>query len=121
MKKSVLLGIVMTGMLFAAPAFERVRIFTQPDGSAFAGTLRGDEYLHWIETASGDIVVFSKQNGRFERAAVGTEALLPSGRPYHEQNTTMTQDDAAALRDALRRLWHKKRAFEMQRRQATAR
>jgi len=40
----------------AAPALREEQQFTQPNGVEFRGTLRGDEYLHFLEAQDGSIL-----------------------------------------------------------------
>jgi len=112
--------LLFTGLLFAAPAFERTRTFTQPDGSTFTGTLKGDEYLHWIETETGEIVAFNKTRGQYETVRIGLKAFEFSGHMYHPDEHTF-KAAARTVKDrneALRKLWLEKRKAEMERRKA---
>lgn len=75
--------ILMTSIcLNAAPAFERERIFIQPDGKTFTGKFKGDEYLNWIETDQGDILLYHPKRQRYEFAETNTTDLFCSGRAY---------------------------------------
>lgn len=117
--KPLLITLLSAAVLFAAPAFERKRTFTQPDGSTFTGTLKGDEYLHWIETENGEILVYDKAAKQYEEAIVTPETLKGSGRIYREKSRTRRARDLRSPqqeREALRQLWLKKRQQEMQRR-----
>lgn len=83
MKKVLLFIFTCNLLLQGAPAFEHLRSYTQKDGSHFKGSPKGDEYLHYIETNSGDIALFNKQSGNYEYAIVakerGIKKLVPSG------------------------------------------
>ncbi len=117
--KPLLMAILLASVLFAAPAFERKRVFTQPDGSTFTGTFKGDEYLHWIETENGEILVYDKTAKQYEEAVVTPERLEGSGEMYRAGAHTKR---ARSLRSpqqtqkALHRLWLQKRRQEMRRR-----
>lgn len=104
--KYTLMALLLYGTLLnAAPAFERERTFTQPDGTTFQGRLRGDEYLHWVETEEGKILVFNKKERRFEMGEIIDDTLKPSGDvfdPFQQMEQSITPD-------ALRQLWQKKR------------
>lgn len=115
MKRLILgLALMTAGMLHAAPAFQHSRVFQQPDGSRFAGTVKGDEYLNWIESESGDVVVFNKAAHRYEAAAVGKDALHPSGKLYRI-DTAKSQEAALSpsKKAALKALWLEKRKEKM--------
>ena len=107
-------------LLSAAPAFNRATNFTQPDGSHFKGELKGDEYLHWIEAESGDIVIYNTQTKRYEDALIGEDALRPSGKGFSATARSIGRA-SATTEEQLQRLWLKKRreAMEM-RRKATS-
>lgn len=66
-------------LLLAAPAFQGKRVYTQPDGTEVTYRLQGDEHLHWIESESGDILLYSKKNKRLEFAEIKNNTLQPSG------------------------------------------
>jgi M6 family metalloprotease-like protein len=65
---------------YAGPASSIPQQITQPDGSVFQGTLRGDEFQSWLETDKGYTVVKNPATGFYEYAEqYSTEELLPSG------------------------------------------
>jgi len=72
-------------ILLAAPAFEHLNIYKQPDGSTFSATPKGDEYLHYLKTPNGAFVVYNKKTGYYEYAKVQEGALVGSGHIYKEQ------------------------------------
>ncbi|MBI5804536.1 immune inhibitor A [candidate division TA06 bacterium] len=53
----VLALVVLAANAFAIPANPRPRTLTQPDGSKFQATLKGDEHFHFAETADGYSIV----------------------------------------------------------------
>ena len=83
MRKIILFLLTCSLLLQAAPAFERIKSYTQKDGSHFKGSPKGDEYLHYIQTQEGDIALFNRQSGNYEYAIVAKERgitkLIPSG------------------------------------------
>ena len=113
--KHAILILIMAFLLHAAPAFQHPRVFQQPDGSRFTGTLKGDEYLNWIESQHGDIVVFDKATHRYEAATVGKDALHPSGKLYRIDTAKKRKSAPRALSNqtALKTLWLKKREEKM--------
>jgi len=78
---------LITSLLLAAPAFQGKRTFTQPDGTVVEYRVQGDEHLHWNETENGDILLYSKANGRLEFAEIKDGTLQPSGIPFSESAT----------------------------------
>ena len=77
----------ITSLLFAAPAFHGKRTFTQPDGTQVTYRLQGDEHLNWVESESGDILLYSKKNKRLEYAQIKNNTLEASGIPFSEADT----------------------------------
>lgn len=120
MKKIFAMIFLSAGVLLAAPALERSKIFIQPDGTTFSGTLMGDEYLNWIETEAGEIVVFNKNAKRYESAFVEKTGLEPSGRAYHanDKRQPRSVQNSAQQRQQLKALWLEKRKIRAQYRQA---
>lgn len=78
MKLFILLALLIPS-LYGAPAFSTKRQYTQPDGTTFNARIRGDEYLHWIETDDEEIVLYNKAKKRFEYAIIKDDRLQPSG------------------------------------------
>jgi len=104
--KSLLFLPLITSLLLAAPAFPGKRSFTQPDGTVVEYRVQGDEHLHWNETEKGDILLYSKANGRLEFAEIKDGTLRPSGIPF---SASVTAAGAAKLtREEVAEL-HKKR------------
>jgi len=113
MKKAVLMCVfVCAASLQAAPARNGERYFKQPDGTVFSGQSRGDEYLHWIETSDGDIVIFNRKKREYEKAEVGTNRLIGSGKAYHNAENAGQARSPGTLskkREALHSLWMEKK------------
>lgn len=112
--KQTLLIVFLSALLSAAPAFERERTFSQPDGTTFKGKVKGDEYLNWVETENGDIVLFNAKSKRFEFADINGSALKSSGRPYRADAPRARHTDLNA--SALERLRSQRYNAEMLRR-----
>jgi hypothetical protein len=117
MKQFMAMTLLFSVLLQGAPAFKHERTFMQPDGSTFQGHIKGDEYLHWIETEDGRAVVFNPDTGRYETAVVTKEGLTPSGNVYKKGTLKKARGLTSPERQELHRLWLEKRAAEMRRRQ----
>ncbi len=85
----------ITPLLFAAPAFQGKRTFTQPDGVQVTYRLQGDEHLNWMESESGDILLYSKKNKRLEFAEIRDNTLEASGIPFSEAGTVKSPSASA--------------------------
>ena len=79
---------LLSQIVFAAPAFQGKRAFTQPDGTVVTYQLQGDEHLNWVANQKGDILLFSKENKRLEFAEIKNGRLKPSGIPFTEADAT---------------------------------
>lgn len=83
MKKLLFVIVMMSGMGFAAPAYQGEIEFKQADGSTFSGHLKGDEYFSWIEDKKGHIIKFNKVSKNYEYAKLetikGEIDIVPSG------------------------------------------
>jgi len=93
----LLLGIQL---LLAAPAFQGKRTFMQPDGTVVEYRAQGDEHLNWMESGSGDILLYSKKNKRLEHAEIKNNSLKASGVPF-------TKIDASNARSTSAITWSK--------------
>lgn len=113
----LLLSIIISSLLYAAPAFSKKRQFQQPDGTTFTGKQHGDEYLNWIESQDGDIVIYNRKSKQYEYATIDEDELNPNGealRPsYKGKRATHLnrQDDD----DKIKQLWEKRRQKARQR------
>ena len=88
MNLKIIVLIAIAQFVFAAPAFSGKRTFVQPDGTEVNYRLKGDEYLHWIETQQGDILLYNEAKNRFEYAEIKDGNLRQSGvlfAPKHHQ------------------------------------
>jgi hypothetical protein len=112
--KYLLILSFITSLLTAAPAFQGKRTFTQPDGTEVTYRQQGDEHLNWAESESGDILLFSKKNKRFEFAEIRDNMLEASGIPFSGAATAKSPSAAAVTppkvsKEALRALYEKRR------------
>ena len=83
--KSLLLFLLLITNIFAAPAFHGEQSFKQNDGTSFLGTLRGDEYLNWIQSDNGDVLLYNKKSKQYEYAIIKNDNLEPSGYKFNSQ------------------------------------
>jgi len=93
--KYLIIFALFTQLLTAAPAFQGKRTFTQPDGTTITYRVQGDEHLNWVESESGDILLFSKKNKRYEYAQISNGTLKASGIPF-SANTPLSANAAPA-------------------------
>jgi hypothetical protein len=91
MKKLIMSLIVAVSSLIAVPAFDGERSFKQSNGQTFTGSVKGDEWLHWIETKNGAVVIYNNNSKDYEYATIreidGQEVLVASGRKLGQINT----------------------------------
>lgn len=115
---SLLLFLFSTSLLVAAPAFQGTKTFHQNDGTYFSAQVKGDEYLHWIETDNEDILLFNKKNNQYEHAVIINNELTPSGNKYtlHSAKKSSSQKDNKLTKHQLKNLWEKKRLEAYQKR-----
>lgn len=117
--KWLLIFFIFGSLLHAAPAFSGKQQFKQPDGTAFYGKQRGDEYLHWIETENGDILLYNKKSRQFEYAVINSnDEMIPSGEAIRSSNDGKRSATLSPRikKEALHRLWREKRSKESRRR-----
>ncbi len=93
-------------LLFAAPAYQGKRTFTQPNGEVITYHLQGDQYLHWMEKDDGEIMVYNQQKKQMESAVIQNGELKSSGRAVStlqrstkasSQQTKISRKDLEAL------------------------
>ena len=75
--------------LFAAPAFQKGHTYTQSDGTTFQAKPQGDEYLHFLKTKEGAILLYNPATKNFDYAKIENDQLVPSGIPYMPKNTKL--------------------------------
>jgi hypothetical protein len=105
----LLFSLVAFSLAWSAPALPGERIFVQPDGTTFKGRAQGDEFLHWIETEEGEVLLFSKERRRFERAQIRSGQLRPSGVPF-VPGTDAPESAPRPDMESLYQLWNAKRS-----------
>ena len=104
----VLLFVFCFSLAYSAPAMPFLRTFTQSDGTTFKARAKGDEYLHYIKTKEGDILLYNPKTKNYDYAIIKGSRLAPSGIPYKKQSTrnavtrihatTITKKDLHRLR-----------------------
>ncbi len=95
----------LSQLLLAAPAYSGKRTFTQPDGTIVTYRMQGDEYLHWLESEEGDIILYSEQNRRLESAILKNNSLKASGISYTKKGHSaqkISKDKLLKLQDERR-------------------
>lgn len=117
---SVLISfLLLSTLLYAAPALQIERTFKQPDGTSFQGKWMGDEYLNWVLTSDGAILTFNKKNQAFEYASIHDDTLKASGQQYRPSppaDGTKAVPTKCIGQKELKTLWKKRRAAEQARR-----
>ena len=120
MKTLIISLIISISTLYAVPAFQGEKVFQQQSGESFKGSVKGDEWLHWIESNKGAVVMYNLRSKNYEYATIrivdGIEVLVPSGRKLGIINTNkslassqneVTKEDLARLsRNARKRHPH---------------
>lgn len=86
MLKHIIILLFFLSNIFAVSPIQGKITFTKKDGSTFEGYLKGDEYLSWIKTENGDLVVFNNKSRDYEYAKIkeedGIKSLIGSGIEY---------------------------------------
>ena len=77
--KVLLTLILVAHVSFAAPAYNGTNTFTQPDGTVVHYKMQGDEYLHWMESEDGEILLHNEEQKCFEYATIKNGNLTKSG------------------------------------------
>ena len=114
----LLLFFILTSTLYSAPAYSIERQFQQPDGTTFEARKKGDEYLHWIETEEGDILLLNKETQWYEYAVIQEGELVPSGIEYQpsDECENGSKPHKKIKKEKLQKLWNEKRQKELKRR-----
>ncbi len=113
--KLLLLFITTISLLFSAPAFHGKKSFELENGETFKGYVKGDEHLNWIESESGEILLFNKKNSRYEYAEIRNSELMASGiqKKLHVKKRTAKP---LLEKEDLYKLWKKRRNNALSRR-----
>ncbi len=85
--KLTLLFLLLTSQLFSAPALDKMRKFTNSDGSTFMAKGQGNQHLNWIKTEDGEVLKYNEANKRFEYATIKENRLRASGVKYEKNNS----------------------------------
>ncbi len=85
--KIIILVISFVLISFAAPVFSVQKTYRQSDGTTFTATPKGDEYLNYIQTPQGDILLYNPKTKNYDYATVKNNSLVPSGIPYQKNNS----------------------------------
>ena len=117
----ILIMVTLSISVFGAPAFSGVREFKQADGTTFRAHLGGDEHLNWIESETGDILVYNKISRNFEYATIENNELKASGIKYIKPSSLRSLAPRAVnikkvSKEDLSLLWSNKRADSYRRR-----
>jgi len=66
MSKIFISMILLSAVLWSAPAFTGEREFKQSDSSVFKGYLKGDEWFNWVQTVDGYTAKYNKESKNYE-------------------------------------------------------
>ena len=73
----ILIGMRLTA--YAAPASPDPEYFTQPDGTVVRVSVKGDEFLGWIEDADGSLIIFDLENNGYCHAVWTDDGPVSTG------------------------------------------
>ncbi len=91
--------VVFSATLSAAPARGGLHTYTQPDGSTFQAYLKGDASFHWIENDSG-VILFNPTDRYFYKAEIDVK----NGKIYRTpQRVSQTPEGVMRLQNAAQR------------------
>lgn len=76
--KYFLIIIITISNLYSVMAYPGKQIFTQNGGETFDGYVKGDEYLHYVQTSQGDILLFNKNLNSYTYAIIKDNSLVAS-------------------------------------------
>lgn len=82
-----ILSLLLSITLFAAPAYNELRTFTNSDGTTFQGRAYGNQHLNWVQSKDGEVLKFSEKSQDFEYAKKHNGRLIPSGAKYENNNS----------------------------------
>ena len=111
--KKLFIYVLLVSSLFAAPAFNGMQEFKQENSEVFSGRLQGDEYLNWIETSNGSIVMFNNKTKTYDFAVIKDNNLIPSGEKY---NKLLKKN---LSKEKIREVWTTKRKEATQKRSSS--
>jgi M6 family metalloprotease-like protein len=110
--------LAFTSNAIAAPVRTVPLTLKQPNGTSIQAQYKGDEYLNWLETTSGDTFVLNKNSGAYEYAVIsqvsGKSTLVPSGVAVGSGAVPAMVNTGVTNRSAMYTLWQDSRkAFEL--------
>ncbi len=100
--------------LWGGPAMPMEMDFNQADGSSFRGNLIGDEYMHWVKSKKGDILIYNNKTKNYDYGTIkkinSVDELVASGVKYQTLKFS-TRDSSVPKIDekVLHKLWKNKR------------
>ncbi len=94
--KQLFFIVLLSQLLLAAPAYSGKRTFTQPDGTTVTYRMKGDEYLHWLESDEGEILLNNETARRLEYATIKNGHLKASGLAYSKKHRTVNTSKKSA-------------------------
>ncbi len=112
--KSIVLLLLATVLLTAAPAFQGNLDLRDSNGAFFRAQLKGDEYLNWFESDAKEILLFNKEKQRYEYAEIRNNTLVPSGIAKEAHTKKRLRHNLTAAQ--VRALWREKRSQAIQQR-----
>lgn len=75
---ALVLGLWPWSAAVAAPAYEGLQSYVQPDRTQVLYRLVGDETLHWKETPEGDVILLDRGDGYYHYAQLRNGKITPS-------------------------------------------
>lgn len=96
--KAFFLLLFASSLLFSAPALSLWRTYVQSDATTFQAIPQGDEYLHFLKTKNGDILIFNPKTKNFDYAEIKNDRLAPSGIPYRPISNDRFRQNVAKTR-----------------------
>ncbi len=94
--KQLLIIVLLSQLLLAAPAYSGKRTFTQPDGTVITYRMRGDEYLHWLENEEGEVLLNNEATKRLEYATIKDGHLKASGVVFSKNHRSVNSSKRSA-------------------------
>ena len=85
--KILLIFLLFLTQIFAAPAYNKMRDFTQADGTTFKARGMGNQHLNWIETEDGEVLRYNQSSKNFEYATIKNNSLRASGTRYETNSS----------------------------------
>jgi len=95
--------VLLSSMAFAVPAYQAHQTFAQPGGATFSGTLQGDEWLNWVTTDDGDVVVKNSEDKTWRYAEIQNGNLVATDKKVKldaKPSKTVKHSEAATIQKA---------------------